>query len=344
MHWLSDNYKWLFDGVAGAALVALVGYVVHFRRQAAEKIDVSLRAQDSYVANSPVTSGSGNITTITNYGYPAAAPVAPVNQSLPRTAVAVQEFQTWEPVKVAVTNQGEGAEFYARLEIGEGILGATDGLFAKWAHTDTIRTWIAKGETCHLELARLDTNQSFARWKVLAVASDHHVRELDAHYSSSFIPLTKAPDVSISGSVISKPDAENGIQPFKMTLEAFRAVDCTLTPETKNNLQTRAFKLAAVVGNIANQSGPEPEVHRILPEDKEVFLARWRSEVGSYRERIAEQYGKYEAEVRFVRNELAERNLTDAELDAAVAEHFKGDKTLTVIAEKLRFLASKLAA
>jgi hypothetical protein len=53
MHWLADNYKWLFDGVAGAALVALVGYVVHlFRRQAAEKTVVSLKTQDSQVANS----------------------------------------------------------------------------------------------------------------------------------------------------------------------------------------------------------------------------------------------------------------------------------------------------
>jgi hypothetical protein len=147
---------------------------------------------------------------------------------LPRTVVAVQDFTHGQTVKIAVTNRGEGADFYAPLEIGEGIQGATKGLFAKWAHTDTIRTWIAKGETCHLELARLDMNQSFARWKVLAVASDHNVKELAAYYSSTFIQLNKAPDVIISGSVISKPDAENGIQPFNITLEAFRAVDSTL--------------------------------------------------------------------------------------------------------------------
>ncbi len=29
MPWLSENYKWLFDGVASAAVIAVIGYVVH---------------------------------------------------------------------------------------------------------------------------------------------------------------------------------------------------------------------------------------------------------------------------------------------------------------------------
>jgi len=29
MRWLSENYKWLFDGVAGAAILAVIGYVAH---------------------------------------------------------------------------------------------------------------------------------------------------------------------------------------------------------------------------------------------------------------------------------------------------------------------------
>ena len=78
-----------------------------------------------------------------------------------------------------------------------------------------------------LDHNRMAENQSSAQWKVLALASDHNVRTLAARYVSTYIPLDKAPDVSISGSVISKPDAENGIQPFKVILEAFRAIDGT---------------------------------------------------------------------------------------------------------------------
>jgi hypothetical protein len=29
MRWLSENYKWLLDGVAGAAILAVIGYVAH---------------------------------------------------------------------------------------------------------------------------------------------------------------------------------------------------------------------------------------------------------------------------------------------------------------------------
>jgi hypothetical protein len=28
MHWLFDNYKWLFDGVAGAALISIIGFII----------------------------------------------------------------------------------------------------------------------------------------------------------------------------------------------------------------------------------------------------------------------------------------------------------------------------
>lgn len=154
-----------------------------------------------------------------------------------RAEVLVEEFVSGEPVRIAVTNHGEGAEFYASLEIGEGIQGGTKGLFARWAHKNTIRTWIAKGETGYLVLARLDKIESphvpLFQWKVLAIARDRHFRELAAQYPSSLIPLVKADDVRISGSVIAKPDAENGIQPFKIILEAFRAIDGTPKPASE---------------------------------------------------------------------------------------------------------------
>lgn len=62
MNWLSDNYKWLFDGFAGAVAIALVGYIV--QRLFKSKPEpagqqTSLTAQGSKVTNSPVASGTG---------------------------------------------------------------------------------------------------------------------------------------------------------------------------------------------------------------------------------------------------------------------------------------------
>jgi hypothetical protein len=62
VNWLSDNYKWLFDGFAGAAAIAFVGYIVQrlFKsRPEPTGQETSLTAQGSKVTNSPVASGAG---------------------------------------------------------------------------------------------------------------------------------------------------------------------------------------------------------------------------------------------------------------------------------------------
>ncbi len=59
MSWLSENYKWLFDGVAGAAVIAFIGYVVHrlLGSQDRQQGAAALTAQGAKVTNSPVASG-----------------------------------------------------------------------------------------------------------------------------------------------------------------------------------------------------------------------------------------------------------------------------------------------
>jgi hypothetical protein len=65
MKWLSENYKWLFDGVAGAAVIAVIGYVIHhFLNTQNRQGTVGLTAQGAKVTNSPVASGSGITQTI----------------------------------------------------------------------------------------------------------------------------------------------------------------------------------------------------------------------------------------------------------------------------------------
>ncbi len=85
MHWLSENYKWLFDGVGGAAIVGLIAWLWRrfFKESAAENTNATLNAQHSQVTNSPVASGSGIIQNIVNVGQqpPAEPPPKPVEPS-----------------------------------------------------------------------------------------------------------------------------------------------------------------------------------------------------------------------------------------------------------------------
>jgi hypothetical protein len=66
MNWLSENYKWLFDGVAGAAALSLIGYFIHrFSKTKGQNGNAALNAQGAKVTNSPAASGS-NITQTVN--------------------------------------------------------------------------------------------------------------------------------------------------------------------------------------------------------------------------------------------------------------------------------------
>src|SRR5260370_40814602 len=68
MKWLSENYKWLFDGVAGAAAISVIGYVIHhfLGSQGRQQGAAALTAQGAKVTDSPVASGSGVITQTVN--------------------------------------------------------------------------------------------------------------------------------------------------------------------------------------------------------------------------------------------------------------------------------------
>lgn len=129
--------------------------------------------------------------------------------------------------QVQVTNTGAGAHFYARLEINGPVTGQKRDIFAKWAHTDTVKARIARGDTCRLDIARLDWSRGreTCQWKVIAVRKDHDVVELPALYSSCAVstPLIRADDIIVAVSIISEPDLENGIQEQPVVLKAFGA-------------------------------------------------------------------------------------------------------------------------
>jgi hypothetical protein len=59
VNWLSDNYKWLFDGVAGAAIIGFAGYLLT-RWTASQKYRTDMRAEGSSVSHSPIVGGTHN--------------------------------------------------------------------------------------------------------------------------------------------------------------------------------------------------------------------------------------------------------------------------------------------
>lgn len=131
---------------------------------------------------------------------------------------------------VEVTNAGLGAHFHTPIEIQGLIRGNGKDVFAKWTHTDGVRAWIAKGQTCRLEIARLKWRADglyTCTWIIPTLASGNVVREVESLNSSCPVsaPIARADDIVVSGWVIAEPDLKNGIQPFRVVLQAFEAVN-----------------------------------------------------------------------------------------------------------------------
>jgi hypothetical protein len=63
VNWLLDNWKTLFSGVAGAALLGIIGYLLKHWFERKEP-DSGLTAQGAKVSESPVASGTGNVQRV----------------------------------------------------------------------------------------------------------------------------------------------------------------------------------------------------------------------------------------------------------------------------------------
>jgi hypothetical protein len=79
MGWFYDNYKWLFDGVAGAAAIALTAFLAQrfLSKESSKNTDIA--AQGAKLEASPVASGDGisqivNSPTINMFASPSPAP------------------------------------------------------------------------------------------------------------------------------------------------------------------------------------------------------------------------------------------------------------------------------
>jgi hypothetical protein len=128
-------------------------------------------------------------------------------------------------VSLLVTNEGSAADFYGVFNIsGQVNAKITEGLFCLWAHTYSTRTTIAKGQTCRILLAELSESMGFAQWRIHQTTERGPV-DILAHYTSCrvSIPVARAPEIVLAGSIVAIPDLSNGLQHFNVVLEAFGA-------------------------------------------------------------------------------------------------------------------------
>jgi hypothetical protein len=78
VNWLSNNWKLLFEGIGGTAVISIIGYLCKrfFWPQHPSGHAAAITAQGARVSDSPVASGSDIIQTIGDthhYHYPPTA-------------------------------------------------------------------------------------------------------------------------------------------------------------------------------------------------------------------------------------------------------------------------------
>jgi hypothetical protein len=104
MNLISENYKWLFDGIGGLVLIAVAGYFVRRvlrRPQDDQKDAATLNAQGAKVTNSPVASGTNISQTINS---------PTVNLSLPAPSFGAPGSERYEEWRELIDEIHESIE------------------------------------------------------------------------------------------------------------------------------------------------------------------------------------------------------------------------------------------
>jgi len=73
VNWLSGNYKWLFDGFAGASVIALVGWLLKTARRSQPQTGTKIG--NSRVTGSAVATGSHNLQNVNSHNINVTLPV-----------------------------------------------------------------------------------------------------------------------------------------------------------------------------------------------------------------------------------------------------------------------------
>lgn len=138
----------------------------------------------------------------------------------------VCEYKGQEAV-VTVTNVGAIGDVWASLNIDGAVHGRTRDIFARWAHTDSVRARVAKGQTCRLVLAILrigDIRMPLVTWQIPFSTEGNGAGISEAVSSSLLIGNDgQAADIHIYITLLSEPDSECGAMNFHAVLHSKRA-------------------------------------------------------------------------------------------------------------------------
>jgi hypothetical protein len=122
-----------------------------------------------------------------------------------------------------VTNTGPGADVWAPMRI-EGMMKRKLGdAFARWTHTEFVKTRIAKGQTCRLRIAFFEVNNLLGQWVVYSTTESGPAE--DRPISSVLLgnSNTQTQDIHIYVDLVSDPDTASGIKSHHIVLHSRHA-------------------------------------------------------------------------------------------------------------------------
>jgi hypothetical protein len=125
-----------------------------------------------------------------------------------------------------VTNSGPGAEIWVPMKI-EGMMqrGNLDNVFARWTHTNSVKTKIAKDQTCRLKIASLDIDHQalMGRWIVYWTTEKGPLEDRPIYSMLLGNADVQTPDIHIFVDVVSDPDNISGIKKHHVALHTRKA-------------------------------------------------------------------------------------------------------------------------
>jgi len=128
--------------------------------------------------------------------------------------------------RIEVMNRGTIADVWAPLK-PEGMLRrfTTADVFARWTHTDAVKTRIAKGQTCQLRLASFDVDYRTlsGQWRIYWTTDNGPLDDRPMYSTLLGNKDVQTPDVHLHLNIVSDPDCASGIKKHHVVLHTSSA-------------------------------------------------------------------------------------------------------------------------
>ena len=150
-----------------------------------------------------------------------------VRTSQPSIGVRFEYDRESQRVRLHVINHGGAAVFAAPMNIDGALSAPVDHqVFAAWEHTEDVGARIVRGETRVLHLATLVVERfPYAQWRMRVTTEGRGISEVCAMHASMVggLPDTQAPRLLLSVSLVSEPEASDGVPNRVVALDPFSA-------------------------------------------------------------------------------------------------------------------------